>query len=282
MTAHDPMMSTAELAAHLGETDLVVIDASWFMPGSPRDPAAEYAERHIPGAVFFGIDDIADHSTNLPHMLASPSEFAKAVRRLGVEPNSLIVVYDSTGVWSAARVWWNFRAMGHDRVFVLDGGLAKWIAEERPVETGWREPKHGEFRAQPRPELVRNKQQVLDALEAGSEQLVDARSPTRFRGEEPEPRAGVRAGHMPGALNAHYARVIAEDGTLRHIDELQEAFESTGVDLSAPITTSCGSGISASILALALARLGRDDVAVYDGSWTEWGAASDTPVVTGP
>lgn len=275
------MISTHELAARLGEPGLVIIDASWFMPGSPRDPSKEYAERHIPGAVFFGIDEVKDHTSPLPHMLATPAEFATSARRHGVEPNSLVVVYDSTGVFSAPRVWWNFRAMGHDRVFVLDGGLPKWIAEDHPIETGWREPEHGEFKAEFRPELVRELPQVKWALETGSEQLVDARSAARFRGEEPEPRPGVRPGHMPGAINAHYAGIIAEDGTLKEADAIRERFTDTGVDLEKPIATTCGSGISASILALGFARIGRDDVAVYDGSWTEWGASGEA-VVTGP
>lgn len=282
MTARDPMISTHELATRLGEPGLVIIDASWFMPGSPRDPAKEYAERHIPGAVFFGIDETSDQTSTLPHMLATPAEFATAARRHGVEPNSLVVVYDSTGVFSAPRVWWNFRVMGHDRVFVLDGGLPKWMAEDHPVETGWREPPHGEFKAEFHPELVRELAQMQDIVRTGAVQVVDARSPARFRGEEPEPRPGVRPGHIPGALNAHYAGIIAEDGTLKEAAAIRERFEAAGVDLDKPIATTCGSGISASILALGLARAGRDDVAVYDGSWTEWGSHPDTPVATGP
>jgi thiosulfate/3-mercaptopyruvate sulfurtransferase len=275
------MMSTAELAERMTRPDLVIIDASWFLPGSKRDPAKEYAEGHIPGAVFFDIDATSDRDTDLPHMVASPADFATAARRHGVEPNSLVVVYDSTGVFSAPRVWWNFRYMGHERVFVLDGGLPKWIAEDRPVETGWREPTHGEFKADPQPDLIRTLDQMRQVMDTGSAQIVDARSASRFRGEEAEPRAGVRPGHIPGAKNAHYTRLIAEDGTLKHLEDLQTAFEDAGVDLAAPIATTCGSGISAAILALGLARLGRGDVAVYDGSWTEWGGRTDTPVATG-
>lgn len=280
----DPTLSTQWLAAHLEEPDLVVIDATWFMPGTPRDPRTEHAERHIPGAVFFDIDEISDHSIPLPHMLAPPADFATHARRLGVEPTSRVVVYDAhpQGIFSAPRVWWNFRAMGHDNVFVLDGGLVKWIAEGHPVEAGWPQREHGEFKAHPDASLVRDLDIVRATLAGGTEQLVDARPAARFTGEAPEPREGLRSGHMPGARNVPSSAVITAHGTLAEASELERIFTEAGVDLDRPITTTCGSGISASILALALARLGRTDVAIYDGSWTEWGGRTDTPVVTGP
>jgi thiosulfate/3-mercaptopyruvate sulfurtransferase len=278
-----PLVSTDWLAEHLGESGLVVLDGSWHMPDAGRDPKAEYAQGHIPGAVFFDIDGVSDHASDLPHMLPAASDFATAARRLGVEPNSTVVVYDSLGIFSAPRVWWSFRTMGHDRVLVLDGGLRKWLAEGHPVEAGWREAAHGEFKAHFRPELVRDFGAVRGALDSGAAQLVDARSAARFRGEAPEPRYGVREGHMPGALNAPWSGLVAEDGTLKPPDALRAAFDAAGVDLTRPIVTTCGSGISAAILALALAALGREDVPVYDGSWSEWGASSSgAPVATGP
>jgi thiosulfate/3-mercaptopyruvate sulfurtransferase len=249
------------------------------MPGSPRDPAAEYAAAHIPGAVRFDIDGISDHSSDLPHMMAAPSDFATAVRRLGVEPQSLVVVYDAAGVFSAPRVWWNLRAMGHERVAVLDGGLPKWVAEGRAVETGWREPAHGKFKAHVDPRLVADVTRVSRALNERDAQVIDARPALRFAGKAPEPRAGVRGGHMPGALNIPWDAVV-DDGAMRSADTLRDVFNGAGVDLAKPIITTCGSGISASLLALALAVLGRNDAAVYDGSWTEWGSRADTAVVT--
>jgi thiosulfate/3-mercaptopyruvate sulfurtransferase len=280
--ARSPLVSTDWLVEHLDDPGLVVLDGSWHMPAEGRDPKAEYAAGHIPGAVFFDIDGVADHATDLPHMLPRPADFATAARRLGVEPGSTIVIYDSVGIFSAPRVWWSFRAMGHGAVFVLDGGLKKWAAEGHPVEAGWHEPAHGEFKARPKPDLYASFDTVKAVVEGGGAQLVDARSATRFRGDAPEPRPGLRAGHMPGALNLPWSQLVGADGELASPERLWAAFDAAGVDLAEPIVATCGSGISAATLALALARLGRDDVAVYDGSWTEWGARADAPIATGP
>jgi len=277
-----PLVGTNWLAARLGEPGVAILDGSWHMPADGRDAKAEYAQGHIPGAVFFDIDEIADHATDLPHMLPTPQSFATAARRLGVDAGSDIVVYDSTGVFSAPRVWWTFRVMGHDRVFVLDGGLKRWAAEGRPLETGWREARHGDFKAQFRPVLIADFDAVRRLVEAGGTQLVDARSAARFRGEAPEPRPSLRGGHMPGAHNVPWSTVTAPDGALADAQGLRAAFEAGGVDLAGPIVTTCGSGITAALLALGLAQLGRQDVAVYDGSWSEWAARSDTPVAIGP
>lgn len=282
MAVSDPIVSTEWLASRLGEPTIAIIDATWFMPDAGREAAAEFAARHIPGAVFFDIDEISDHASGLPHMLSPPQDFAMAARRLGVRRDSIVIVYDAHGLFSAARAWWNFRAMGHVDTFVLDGGLPKWIAEGRPLESGWPPaPAHGDFKSHPETSLLRDLEQVRSALDAAAAQVVDARSPERFAGAAPEPRAGLRAGPMPGAKNLPWSRVVAPDGTLADRATLQDAFDNVGVDLAAPIITTCGSGVSASVLALALARLGRADAAVYDGSWSEWGSRSDTAVVTG-
>jgi thiosulfate/3-mercaptopyruvate sulfurtransferase len=278
---NDPMVSTAWLADHLTDPAIRIIDASWFMPESPRDPNAEYAAGHIPGSVRFDIDALSDHAGQLPHMLPTGPDFAMAMRRLGLESDSTVVVYDSVGVFSAPRAWWTLRAMGHETTFVLDGGLPLWISEGRPVETGWREPRHGAFKAHPAPALVRNLTAVRAALKDRSAQVLDARAADRFRGEAPEPRPGLRGGHMPGAINIPWASVT-EDGRVLPIERLRSVFLDAGVDPTAAIITTCGSGVSACVLALALARLGRTDAAVYDGSWSEWGAHPETPVVTGP
>ncbi|MDR3511325.1 MAG: 3-mercaptopyruvate sulfurtransferase [Caulobacteraceae bacterium] len=277
----DPFVSTEWLAAHLEAPDLVLIDATWFMPGTPRDASAEYAERHIPGAVHFDIDEIADHSTDLPHMLPEPADFAIHARRLGVEPTSRVVVYDAQGLFSAPRVWWMFRAMGHENVAVLEGGLARWIAEARPVEAGWIQKPHGEFKAHPDPDLVRRLDQVREALDGGGAQVLDARAADRFSGRAPEPRPGLRSGHMPGALNLPWQTIVTAEGVLAPKAELERLFKAAGVDLDKPIVTTCGSGVSAAILAIGLARLGHWRTPVYDGSWSEWGARSDTQVATG-
>jgi thiosulfate/3-mercaptopyruvate sulfurtransferase len=278
----DPLVSTAWLAARLGQPDLVVIDATWFMPDAGRDARAEHAAGHIPGAVFFDIDAVSDHSSPLPHMLAEPADFAVAVRRLGVNRTSQVVIYDAHGLFSAPRVWWNFRVMGHGASFVLDGGLPKWIAEGRPLETGWTNPAHGDFKARLDRALLRDLEAVRAALADGAEQIVDARSAVRFTGAAPEPRADLRSGHMPGARNLPWSDLVTPSGELADAEAIRAAFAAAGVDVAAPITTTCGSGVTASLLALALARLGRADVAVYDGSWSEWASRSDTAVVTAP
>ena len=278
----ESLVSTEWLAGHIDRPEVRVVDASFTLLGVTPTAQQHYAQRHIPSAVFFDIDAISDHASPFPHMLPTPAAFATAVRRLGVDVGSTVVVYDTVGVFSAPRVWWSLRAMGHARVFVLDGGLKKWVAEGHPVEAGWREAEHGEFKAHLSPGLVADVESVRAALASGAAQVVDARSAMRFRGEAPEPRPGLRAGHMPGARNVPWSQVVAADGTLAAPAQLMAAFEGAGVDPAEAIITTCGSGISASILALALARLGREDIAVYDGSWTEWGSRADTPIATGP
>jgi thiosulfate/3-mercaptopyruvate sulfurtransferase len=272
------MVSTAWLADRAREDAVAVIDASWFMPGAARDAKAEFTAAHIPGAVFFGIDEVCDRNAGLPHMLASPEAFAAAMRDLGVRAGSAVVVYDSQGLFSAPRLWWNLRIMGCETVGVLDGGLPAWVAEGRPLEAGWPDPPPGDFEAHFRPDLIRDLEAVRRALAGGSAQIIDARPSGRFLGQISEPRAGLRSGHMPGALNIPFTQVV-DSGRLASAERLAAVFRSAGTDLERPIVTTCGSGISAALLALALARLGRDDVAVYDGSWAEWGARSDTPIV---
>lgn len=281
----DPLVSTAWLAENLTAPDVRVVDASWALPGPDGRPEvdvqADYRTAHIPGAVFFDIDEIADTDSPLPHMLPSPVKFGSRVKRLGLGDGSRIVIYDQFGVRSAARAWWMFRAMSHDDVVVLDGGLPKWIAEGRPVEDLPTPPRERHFTARPTSDLVRSFEQVKRALASGAEQVVDARPAPRFRGEAPEPRPGLRSGHMPGAINLPVSEVIAPDGTMLPADKLKALFERSGVDLDRPVLTTCGSGITAAVLALALARLGRWRTPVYDGSWAEWGSREDAEVVTG-
>jgi thiosulfate/3-mercaptopyruvate sulfurtransferase len=271
------LVSTEWLAAHL--KDVRVVDASWYMPDEKRQPAQEFEQGHIPGAVFFDIDGIADHKTDLPHMMPTPGEFSRAVGALGIGDGETVVVYDGTGIFSAPRAWWMLKAMGHRSVKVLDGGFPKWKREGRAIESGPAKPAAKFFTAIPRPEIMRDFDAVMGIVKDKSAQLVDARSASRFRGEEAEPRAGVRGGHMPGAMNLPWRKLVAEDGTLKSAAELRSVF--AGLDADKPIVTTCGSGISAAILMLGLAEIGRGDVALYDGSWTEWGGRAEAPVLVG-
>ena len=269
------LVSTAWLEAHLAEVR--VVDASWYMPDEKRQPAREFEAGHIPGAVFFDIDGIADQKSGLPHMLPSPGEFSKAVGALGIGDGETVVAYDGAGLFSAPRLWWTLKAMGHEKVKVLDGGFPKWKREGRAVETGPAHPDNKFFTAIREPALIRDFDAVMAAVKDKSAQIVDARSPARFLAQEPEPRAGVRGGHMPGARNVHYRKLIADDGTLKPPEMLRAAFDA--VNLDRPVVTTCCSGLTAAILMLALDDLGARDTSLYDGSWTEWGSRNEAPVV---
>jgi thiosulfate/3-mercaptopyruvate sulfurtransferase len=272
------LVSTEWLAAHLNEVR--VVDASWYMPPDKRDPAAEFEAGHIPGAMFFDIDGISDHSTDLPHMMPTPGEFSAAAGKLGIGDGETVVVYDGSGIFSAPRAWWMLKAMGHKSVNVLDGGFPKWKSENRTVETGPGSAQAKFFTAIPKPVMKRDFDAVMNIVKDKTAQIVDARSASRFTGAEKEPRAGLRSGHMPGAANVHFRALINPDGTLKPAAELRAAFEQAGVDLSKPIVTTCGSGLTAAILMLGLDEIKAPDVALYDGSWTEWGGRAEAPVVS--
>ena len=275
------LVSTDWLARHLRDPDLRVLDASWFLPGVERDAKAEYEAAHIPGARFFDINEIADLRSDLPHMAPPPEKFISRMRAMGVGDGHQVVVYDSAGIFSAARVWWTFRLMGKTDVAVLDGGFPKWHAEGREIEDMAPVLRDRHMTVSRQNHLVKDVTQVAHAAKLGEAEIIDARAAARFRGEVAEPRPGLRAGHIPGAKNLPFAGVLNTDGTMKDPAELLAVFHAAGVDLKKPVITSCGSGITAAVLSLALERIGHRNHALYDGSWAEWGMYDDLRVETG-
>ena len=281
--ADDPktLVSTAWLAKHLKNPDLRLLDASWYLPDAGRDPKAEYDDAHIPGARFFDIDEISDARSDLPHMAPPVEKFMSRMRAMGIGDGHQIVVYDGAGLQSAARVWWLFKLMGQDNVAVLDGGLPKWVAEGNATEDMPPIPRDRHMTVRVQNRLVRDVTQVAQASKLGDPQIVDARSAARFKGEVPEPREGLRAGHIPNSRSVPFDMLLNDDKTRKNPEETRAIFETAGIDLSKPVITTCGSGVTAAVLALALERMGHKDWSLYDGSWAEWGMFPTVPVATG-
>jgi len=275
------LVSTEWLHAHLKDPDLRILDGSYYLPQMGRDPRAEYDAAHIPNARFFDIDDVSDHGSDLPHMVPPVEKFMSRMRAMGVGDGHQVVVYDGMGLFSAARVWWLFKLMGQNNIAVLDGGLPKWQAEGRPVEDlpPVIRDRHMTVRRQNR--MVKDVTQVSAASKLGDYEIIDARSPGRFRGEEPEPRAGLRPGHIPGSKNVCFKDLLNADQTMKNPVEIRQIFEAAGVDFNKPAITTCGSGVTAAVLSLGLERIGKTDHSLYDGSWSEWGMFPTVPVATG-
>jgi thiosulfate/3-mercaptopyruvate sulfurtransferase len=282
--ADDPktLVSTDWLATHLRDPDLRILDASWYLPDLGRDARGEYAAAHIPNARFFDMEDISDHRSALPHTAPPPEKFISRLRAMGVGDGHQVVIYDGMGIFSAARVWWTFRLMGKTDVAVLDGGFPKWQAEGRELEDLPPVIRDRHMTTQRQAGLIKDVTQVANAAKLGHAQIIDARGPARFRGDAPEPRPGLRAGHIPAARNVPYTDVLNPDGTMKPVPALKAVFEAAGVDLTRPAITSCGSGVTAAILNLALERMGHRNHALYDGSWAEWGMYDDLPIEKGP
>lgn len=275
------LVSTDWLAERLGSPGLRVVDGSWYLPTARRDPAAEYLAGHIPGAVFFDLDASSDSASHLPHMLPDEAAFARRMASLGLNDSDDLVVYDGSGNnLSAGRVWWTFRVFGHQRVAVLDGGMGKWRREQRPLESGPVKLPPGHFTARLNRHAVRDLDAIRSNLQSHRELVVDLRPAGRFSGSDPEPRPGVRSGHLPGSRNLPFTELVGPDGTILPESELRRRLRQQGIDLSQPIVATCGSGTSACTLVLALELLGFPDVALYDGAWTEWGGRNDTPIET--
>ncbi|EKD61853.1 MAG: hypothetical protein ACD_54C00066G0001 [uncultured bacterium] len=275
------LVSTDWLAAHLKDPDLRVIDASWYLPDAGRDAKAEYAAAHIPGARFFDIDEITDQRSNLPHMAPPPEKFISRLRAMGIGDGHQVVIYDGAGLFSAARVWWTFRLMGKTDVAVLDGGLPKWRAEGREIEDMPPILRDRHMTVSRQNHLVKDVTQVAHAAKLGEAEILDARPAARFKGEAPEPRPGLRGGHIPGSKNIPFSTLLNADGTMKSPDALRASFEAAGVTLSKPVITTCGSGVTAAVLSLALERIGHRNHALYDGSWAEWGMYDDLAVEKG-